>query len=810
MAASTTMGDYQTQSSWRPRLGSALRTALACTIVGCTTLYGPPHLRKYLTYPSFSYMTTILIVPDAKLGDVLRSCWHVMYATVQVMVPSVLTLWLVGPKNFDILLAAVAVAVSAFVVALPESTHLMSKRIAFGQLVNVYVGTVVHGAQTGVVMHPLGVAASTALGALASVLALLFPYPRLAYFEVKKSWRMYAENASQRLTHFVEAVSAQDKRGALEFISQEQSLSKAAAKLHQSISNNLVGMVWERPQMKFLKPNYMKLGEQLQETEIPLRGMEIALSSCSSFPLNLIDEELRGHLQRSEVQISLRLLQSRYSMPSDATTAPETNTEILDSALWIGKPTTTNHDNMAASFFLYCMELLLENQPIARNPGNSLKSNPNQEPSGAQNQAHCNFKRVWKNIMPSLRSLVFALKCSLALGLAVLFGLIYNKENGYWAGLTIAIGFVTGRQATFTVTNARAQGTAMGSVYGVIWLFLFQGIEHFRLLPLIPWIFFTHFLRHSRMYGQAGGISAAIGALLILGRENYGPPSEFAIARMTEACIGLICFVLVESLFYPMRAVTLARNELSKSMGALRDCIKDINLCVPASAGLREKQRKLKSHLKKLENFLQEAETEPNFWFLPFKGASYSKVLGSLSKMADLLLFVACETEFLSQVTQKLGGASEELRQHMNADLELLKEKINSSLKCLEEVTSIKSVAAFETEAQHDYHDSELGKPANPFRILGEGDEEVEIIVSILLQHFEEVADNAHNSDSEEKRKSQMVLCLASLGFCIRILTSETMEMEKQVRKLVKWESPSRHKKFLNICCKADALDANT
>lgn len=58
--------------------------------------------------------------------------------------------------------------------------------------------------------------------------------------QVKKSWRMYAENASQRLTRFVEAVSAQDKREALEFISQEQSLSKAAAKLHQSISNNLV------------------------------------------------------------------------------------------------------------------------------------------------------------------------------------------------------------------------------------------------------------------------------------------------------------------------------------------------------------------------------------------------------------------------------------------------------------------------------------------------------------------------------------------------------------------------------------------
>ncbi|TQE02809.1 hypothetical protein C1H46_011538 [Malus baccata] len=181
------MGDHQTQSLWRMRLCSALRTALACIIVGCTTLYGPPQLQKYLTYSSFSYITTILIVPDATVGDVMRSCWHVIFATAQVLVSSVLTLWLVEPKNFSVGVAAAAVALSAFVVALPESTHLMSKRIAFGQFVNVYVGTVIHGAQTGVVMHPLGVASSTALGALASVVAVLFPYPRLSYYEVINS-----------------------------------------------------------------------------------------------------------------------------------------------------------------------------------------------------------------------------------------------------------------------------------------------------------------------------------------------------------------------------------------------------------------------------------------------------------------------------------------------------------------------------------------------------------------------------------------------------------------------------------------------
>ncbi|KAM1748763.1 hypothetical protein ACFX1T_009577 [Malus domestica] len=416
------MGDYQAQSLWQMRLGFALRTALACTIVDCTVLYGPPQLKKYITYPSFSYMTTILIAPDAMLGDVMRSCWHVIFATTHVLLSSVLTLWLV--------------------------------------------------------------------------------------------------------------------------------------------------------------------------------------------------------------------------------------------------------------------ELLLENQPIARNPGNTRK--PNQEPSDSQNQQRWNFKSVWRNIIPSTRSIIFALKCSLALGLVVLFGLLYNKENGYWSGLTIAISFVTGRQATFTVTNARVQGTALGSIYGIIW--------------------------HSKMYGQAGGISAAIATLLILGRENYGPPSEFAFARMIEASIGLLCFLLVEI------------------------------------------------------------------------GAGYNRVLGSLSKIADLLLFVAYKMEFIAQVEQNLGGVWEELRQQMNVDLELLK-------GCLEEASLIKSLPVSETMSESD---SELGKPQRGFATLDCTDEkEVETIVSSFLQHLQEVADKVHTSDSEEKHKSQMVLCLTSLRFCIPSVMRETMEMKKEVRKLVKLNSPT-------------------
>lgn len=174
-----------THAVWLCRLGSALRTVLACSIVGCTTLFGPPPLQRLLAFPAFSYVTAVLIVSDARLGDTLRGCWHVLCATVQVVVPAMLSLWLIGAGQLSTGLAAAVVALSVFVVGLPEWTHLMAKRIAFGQIVIVYVGaSIIHEEGAGAFMHLLHVASSTALGALASVLALLLPYPRLASSEV--------------------------------------------------------------------------------------------------------------------------------------------------------------------------------------------------------------------------------------------------------------------------------------------------------------------------------------------------------------------------------------------------------------------------------------------------------------------------------------------------------------------------------------------------------------------------------------------------------------------------------------------------
>ncbi|KAG4216154.1 hypothetical protein ERO13_A01G223500v2 [Gossypium hirsutum] len=544
------------------------RICFACSMVGCTTLYGPESVRHTITFPAFSYVTTILIVSDATLGDALRGCWHVLCASIQVILPSMLILRLIGPSRFNCGLAAVAVALSSFLIALPGSTHLTAKRIAFGQTVIIYVGAVIQGAKTGIIIHPIHVAASTALGTVASILAMLFPYPHLAYREVRKICRFYAENASNRFNLLVEAFCAKGDMAAHNLITDARLLSKAGAKLIGSIKDKHEGMLWEKPWLRFLKPKRSDPGEKLKEMDMPIQGMEWALTNCTSFPVRMMDEELVNVLQIEKKQIALKLEQAMRSVPFDAATTPDMKGENTDRSLWTQKAISTNHEDLSSFFFLYCMELLQDGPACILKNGEEAKI---QESSQPKKQGKSRVKQ-----MQSFRreNLLFAIKCSLSLGLAVLFGLIYNKENGYWSGLTIAISFVTGRQATFMVANARAQGTAMGSVYGILCCFIFKKLTDLRFLLLLPWIIFTSFLRHSRMYGQAGGIAAVIGASLILGRKNYGTPSEFAIARTAEATIGLICFVAVEILFHPSRSATLAKTELSRTLRALQDCFK--------------------------------------------------------------------------------------------------------------------------------------------------------------------------------------------------------------------------------------------
>jgi hypothetical protein len=553
-------------------------------------------------------------------------------------------------------------------------------------------------------------------------------------------------------------------------------------------------MACEKPQIRKLNA-----GENLQDIEILMKGVEIALDSCPSFPVSMIDEGIKQALLDMKGKIGLKLQNGKCLTPFDATRAPEAKAgESYVLAPKIGGATQAD---LPAFFFLYCLELLSRELPVGQNPEcNSENTNKTdtRDVTSKRDQEKANLGKTWDYStikLPNMERWTLATKCSLSMGFAVLFGLIFNKENGYWSGLIIATSFVTERQATFTVANARGQGTAIGSVYGILCCFIFQRFVDLWFLPLLPWIIFTSFLRHSRMYGQAGGISAVIGALLILGRKNYGPPNEFATARLVEACIGLICFIMAEILLQPARAATLAKTEFAWSLRALRDCIDDTSqLCAGQKSALsssipalRRKHQEVKSRINKLEKFIAAAESEPNFWFLPFYGACYRKLLVSLRKMECLLLFVAIEIGTLSQVSDRLQVL-------INNYLLPLGEEVGFSLKCIEELISMNSLALLERGVQKisiSHDDMELGKSSPSadvlYRTLSLDEEEVE---NSIPQHSKVEADGIEKREGAQELKSRLILRIYSLEFCISSLIKETREIEKQVKELITRENP--------------------
>ncbi|XP_017700658.2 uncharacterized protein LOC103716990 [Phoenix dactylifera] len=812
-AITTSSATNHGRSLWRSRLGSSLRTALACTIVGVATIYSPSVLRSHLTFPAFSYVTAILIAGEATLGDSLHGAASALYGTVLGVLPAMLALFLIRPDGFSIAATTLAVVLSSFVVALPGSTDLIAKRIALGQIVIIYVAPFEQVGPDHVksVWHPVHVAASTSVGVVASVLALLFPYPRLACHEVREKSKLYMEVATERLRLLVNAFYADNNACMAALTSQARCLAAESTKLLQNIKQKQGSSQWERPPFRFLPPHLKEPLDSLQDIETTLKGMEIALSSTTSFPVNFFDQQqhkvnllsLRDHItfRLREQNITANAKQENFMARRELLDKPHLSLPVIPPNL---------KDFSPLLFFLFCINLLYngtlttpsadgaqENKVMPTTEQTTIASKD--EPSTKRR----NFKNTCSMNVSSER-LVAALKCSLSLGLAVLFGVLFSKNNGYWSGLTVAITISPGREATFKLANDRAQGTAIGSVYGVLASVISQNLMELRFLALLPWIIFTSFLRRSRMYGHAGGIAAIISTLIILGRRNYGPPTVFAISRLTETFIGLSCSILVELLLQPTRASTLARAQVSRILRTLNECIESL---VPSTGPvpLKEKQKKLKQEVHALRKYIDEAQMEPNFWFVPFPMASYHKLQGFLSKMVELLCFLVHGMEVLAEESHGLGAAWKEIQETIRGDMEEFKKMVGSSLKCFEEVLQVNSLGKLEKELQRrsEPNDLELGS----YRALSADEEETKKVLALFLQHAVEVVER-HDVDVVEDSKSQVVLCLATFAFCVGGLMKETREIENGLLELLQWENPGSHINLYEISGEIKALAA--
>ncbi|XP_027348273.1 uncharacterized protein LOC113859783 [Abrus precatorius] len=787
---------------WQACLVSALRTTLGCTIVGCVTLYGPLFIQNLVAFPALSYVTIILIIKDATLGEALRGCWLTLYATIQSICPAMLSLWLIGPTRFSKATSALAVALAAFLVALPaESTHLTAKRIAFAQIVVVYVIGYVNGPLTEPIMHPLRVAASTAVRALACVLALLLPYPRFACHQVRKNYKLLTQNTLERLKLFMKATCEEDNPSALASISYAMSLATARTKLLQLVTRYQNGVSWERPPIKFFRTRHLFPAKRFQEIDTTLRGMELALKSINSFPISLLDEDMKHDLNRLEHNVILIIKETTHNSYGGSLTVPEPYAKRITKFFQCLHTIPTTHQDLPVYFYIFCAKLL--HKCSLAETANNIQDQPIQKMGNPQEGTH-----KWANFMTILKrpQVLAPIKCSISLGLAVILGLLYSKKNGLWSALPVAVTFTSDREATFRVANLKAQGTVLGTVYGVLCCFVFERFLAIRFMFLIPWIVATSFLQLSRMYGPAGGMSAQIGAILILGRKNFGPPSEFAIARIVETFIGLFSSILVDLLFMPKRASTCAKVALSKSLATLDESIG--SLALANKTELEVNHTKLKMQINELRKFVLAAEVEPNFWFLPFHDVCYNKLVGSLSRLSDMLHFGAHALKFLQQEFQR---NEKECASVVESDLAYLREVTCSSLKSLVDILRMKSLRFLEKELEKKNitSDLELGRSpkSGDFCMVSDlGKDSIERTIDSYLQHSRNVVDHLYGFDGELEIKSQLVLCLSALWFCMSALVIEIVEIEEAIKELVQWENPSREVNLYEISCKLHAL----
>ncbi|KAF0904737.1 hypothetical protein E2562_036868 [Oryza meyeriana var. granulata] len=372
-----------------------------------------------------------------------------------------------------------------------------------------------------------------------------------------------------------------------------------------------------------------------------------------------------------------------------------------------------------------------------------------------------------------MRRLVAAAKCAFSLGLAVLLGLLFSSDHGFWSGLIVATTMATGREWTWALAVARAHGTALGSVYGALACLLIdqRRFMELRFLALLPWLILTAgFLKRSRAYGPAGGVAAAVSGIIIVGRRYDEPPMAFTVARLVETFIGLACTVVADLIFQPAaRPSTKATAQLERCLAALTGCFNEADDDDDDTWGPQMKVKAVQEQVALLERDVAEAADEPHFlWVAPFPASCYEKVAGRLSRMAQLLyLYMRAlagihptPADEAADATQRFHGLVSTSLEHSGA---LLRRLMSSS----------------RDEQQQVEEDLEAGIRVSSCSCCCDDEEAPEAVMQSFLGHA------LLQQQQQGAAEAAKVWCLASIGFCMGEMAKEALHLEADMHDLI-------------------------
>ncbi|GJN28538.1 hypothetical protein PR202_gb16677 [Eleusine coracana subsp. coracana] len=799
---------------WRSALSSGLRAALACTIVGLFSLYAPPVLRRHITFPAFSYVVTVIIVTDATLGTALRGAVSAAQATLMGALPSVLALWLAHRTGAAESVAATSavVALTAFTVTLPESVGPVTKRIALGQVIIVYVARFHEGDRLDLsfaLTHPANVVACTALGAAAAMMAVVVPWPRLASRDAMDKARAYRVLAAERVRVMADALcyslefdgdheapsTAESCRHQRRWclaacMSQAKRLASASTALLHRINSVREDVRWERGLLSGLcRWAQASDDEHSMEMETPLRGMQMALEMIVS-PENARENQHNNVVSDLVMTIKDQVRLALLTPTKGSKLSPRTDGKVQ--ALLATLSSSRGYEKqrqLAPLLFLFSLLQLHRASASGTTMISSSNSSAKQvAPAAAtgkqqQDKQDEHQHRGKRSTMPiTRRRLVTAAKCGFSLGLAVLLGLLFSNDHGFWSGLIVATTMAAGRDLTWALALARAHGTALGSVYGALGCLLISQRSlltmDLRFLALLPWMLLSTFLKRSRAYGPAGGVAAALSGIIIMGRQYDEPPMAFTVARLVETFIGIACVVLADLLFHPgKRPSVLARAHLARCVATLTHCFSAAPPDDDDDDGDRHQLfAKVKQELSLLRKYVAEARSEPTYlWLPPFPESAYGNIEGSLSRIAQMLQLCLQARAALPQPLD-LDAMTDDFNRVVSTSLShclmLATNNNNNSPSSVQDDTSqrISHGGDDDLEAGRGGSCCEEEETTAPEEVVG----------SFLAQAREALLVK-EDGEEEEEAQGLQVCCLASMGLCMGQIIKEALRLEAHI-----------------------------
>jgi uncharacterized membrane protein YgaE (UPF0421/DUF939 family) len=173
-------------------------------------------------------------------------------------------------------------------------------------------------------------------------------------------------------------------------------------------------------------------------------------------------------------------------------------------------------------------------------------------------------------------NIIHGFKTAVAATLAYLITILFNLEFGYWAVLSTVIVMQVYVADSIEMCLYRLTGTLSGAVIGAVVLVLIPKTYFFIGLALFVTIGICSFLTKYNTRYKMAAITVVIIVITGAHVENI---LSFALSRVTEICIGILCAFVVSVFIFPKRKIDVLKDRLGLQAKA---CSENCNILIKA------------------------------------------------------------------------------------------------------------------------------------------------------------------------------------------------------------------------------------